>query len=315
MKYLAPVITKANYYEDLEKTINDFFISFLQEINSIINKNIQMLNSNNIIQDALNVGRIQYVNGSFQGKFNASIVKELKKIGANYNKKTNNYDISIIDLPFAIQSQISISKTRFEKTHNEIIKYLDDMQNENILKSKIDELPLQDEYVKTIDDIDKAFEKTMDGVVDYYRNEKINENLAKDYANNIKLYIENFTKENITNLRKQVLNNTFSGYRAENLINIIKINYNVSESKAKFLARQETNLLVASFREQRYKDVGVQKYKWRVRGFHTRPDHKALDGKIFFWDNPPVVNRETGERKHPGQDWNCFCTAIPIVEF
>ncbi|NDK07859.1 hypothetical protein EOM39_01275 [Candidatus Gracilibacteria bacterium] len=315
MKYLAPVITKAEYYEELEKTINDFFIEFLEEITNIINKNIQMLNSKNIIQDALNVGRIQYINGTFQGKFNASIVKELKKLGASYNKKTNSYSVDMASLPFNIQSQISISKTRFEKVHTEIIKYLDDMQNENVLKSKINEIPIENGYLNTLSNIDNEFQKTMIGVVDYQRSQDINENLAKDYANNLKLYIENFTKDNIINLRKQVLNNTFNGYRAENLIKIIKMNYNVSQSKANFLARQETNLLVASFREQRYKDVGVQKYKWRVRGFHTRPDHKALDGKIFFWDNPPVVNRETGERKHPGQDWNCYCTAIPIVEF
>jgi SPP1 gp7 family putative phage head morphogenesis protein len=315
MKTLKPVITKANYYTELEKTINDFFLSILKEIENIITRNITMLNSVDVLQDALNSGRVQYFNGSFQGRFNSRIVKELQKLGAIFDQRTKAYNLAMNKLPYNLVSQIAISSSKFENVHNETLKYLDNLQANNILDNKINELPLHDNYIATLDDVEDEFSKTMDGVVDYYRSDKINENLSREYASNLKLYIRKFTDENILSLRKQVLNNTFQGYRAENLISILKNNYSVSENKAKFLARQETNLLVASFREQRYTDAGINKYKWRIRGFRTRKDHKRLDGKIFLWSEPPVVNRETGERKHPGQDWNCFCTAIPIVEF
>ena len=41
--------------------------------------------------------------------------------------------------------------------------------------------------------------------------------------------------------------------------------------------------------------------------------HKDLDGKIFEFANPPITN-EKGDRNNPGEDWQCRCEAIPIVE-
>jgi hypothetical protein len=46
-------------------------------------------------------------------------------------------------------------------------------------------------------------------------------------------------------------------------------------------------------------------YIWRTRGDpQVRPSHMENNGKVFSWDNPP----ETG---HPGEDYNCRCTAEP----
>ena len=46
-------------------------------------------------------------------------------------------------------------------------------------------------------------------------------------------------------------------------------------------------------------------YIWRTSGDNkVRASHAANNGKIFAWDNPP----ETG---HPGEDYNCRCTAEP----
>jgi SPP1 gp7 family putative phage head morphogenesis protein len=49
-------------------------------------------------------------------------------------------------------------------------------------------------------------------------------------------------------------------------------------------------------------------YIWRTSGDNkVRATHAANNGKIFAWDNPP----ETG---HPGEDYNCRCTAEPYVQ-
>lgn len=48
-------------------------------------------------------------------------------------------------------------------------------------------------------------------------------------------------------------------------------------------------------------------YIWRTRGDgKVRSTHAVNNGKIFSWDVPP----ETG---HPGEDYNCRCTAEPYV--
>ena len=116
-------------------------------------------------------------------------------------------------------------------------------------------------------------------------------------------------------LREEVNENTFSGFRSDRLLKSLQSNYGVSLSKAKFLAKQETSLLTSKYREQRYKSAGVNKYKWEIRGFRTRDDHRKLQGQIFTWDTPPITNTKTGARNHPGEDYNCYCTAIAIAEF
>lgn len=37
-----------------------------------------------------------------------------------------------------------------------------------------------------------------------------------------------------------------------------------------------------------------------------RPTHRANDGRVFTWDDPP----DTG---HPGEDYNCRCAADPYI--
>lgn len=46
-------------------------------------------------------------------------------------------------------------------------------------------------------------------------------------------------------------------------------------------------------------------YIWRTRGDNkVRSRHAERDGQVFSWDNPPPGG-------HPGEDYNCRCTAEP----
>lgn len=72
--------------------------------------------------------------------------------------------------------------------------------------------------------------------------------------------------------------------------------------------------MVSSYRELRYKDIGVSKYEWSTsRDVRVRPDHRALNGQIFDWEHPPIVNKQTGKRANPGEDYNCRCLAVPVL--
>lgn len=79
------------------------------------------------------------------------------------------------------------------------------------------------------------------------------------------------------------------------------------------MARQETSLLTAKYRKLRYTDVGITKYRWSTsHDDRVRKRHKELDGQVFDFEAPPIVN-EKGDRKNPGEDFGCRCQAIPII--
>ena len=60
---------------------------------------------------------------------------------------------------------------------------------------------------------------------------------------------------------------------------------------------------------------GFQYYVWTTRkDDRVRPDHARLEGRICNWNDPPVVDLRSGRRRHPGEDYNCRCTAAPYKE-
>ncbi|WP_258178885.1 phage head morphogenesis protein [Burkholderia multivorans] len=89
----------------------------------------------------------------------------------------------------------------------------------------------------------------------------------------------------------------------------------VAKSRADLIARTEVSRAATSLTEARARAVGSTHYRWVTSGdSDVRPGHRALNGKVFAWDDPPEVN-ENGRimRHHPGQIWNCRCYAEPIL--
>ncbi len=111
---------------------------------------------------------------------------------------------------------------------------------------------------------------------------------------------------------------TSQGYRYETLVAEIQKSYGISQRKAKFLARQETSLLMSKFKQVRYQEAGSNEYIWDcVAGSSAHPVrhfHLLNRGKIFRWDTGAPINAN-GDRKNPGQDYNCRCFAKPIIRF
>jgi len=94
----------------------------------------------------------------------------------------------------------------------------------------------------------------------------------------------------------------------------------VTKRQAALIARDQVLSLNAQVAQARHEAAGITQYVWRTSGDgDVRPDHKALNGKVFSYDAPPVVNasevrRGRAERReHPGQDYQCRCTAEPVI--
>lgn len=99
---------------------------------------------------------------------------------------------------------------------------------------------------------------------------------------------------------------------------IIRDTGKVSENAAVVVANDAVGILHAKFTELRQTDLGITHYRWRTAGdVKVRPGHRALDGSVQAWNDPPVTNPQTGKKAHPGFDTHyfaCRCQAIPIID-
>jgi SPP1 gp7 family putative phage head morphogenesis protein len=115
--------------------------------------------------------------------------------------------------------------------------------------------------------------------------------------------------------RVKALLDEHAGARVETIRDRILEEGNVTRRQAALIARDQVLSLNAQVTEKRHTAAGITKYTWRTSGDRdVRPTHRALDGKVFAYDEPPVQNKK-GERANPGQFFQCRCTAEPVIEW
>lgn len=291
---------------------------------------------------ALGSGRIQYVDGHFEGDFNSAISKELTQLGAKFSKRDGWWSLPSAKLQTkeraAVRSAIEASLSRFEAMASRANKVLDELSPEAIAKK----IKLESLFDSTMFKMDRAFQANVKKLgIEAALTPETLKHIAKRYTENTHLDIQGWVKDEIDALRNKVKERTLDyGERYETLIpgirktvlkrgkliDDVQKRFAISERKAKFIARQENALIMSAFQEKRYTDVGLRRYEWHCVNMPpvpnaktqpkgaVRPDHWHLNGSIQDWSRPPVVDSKTGRRGHPKQDYNCRCMALPVVE-
>ncbi|KKM99165.1 hypothetical protein LCGC14_1150670 [marine sediment metagenome] len=103
-----------------------------------------------------------------------------------------------------------------------------------------------------------------------------------------------------------------SGRRAADIAEEFIQRFGIAKSKAEFIARNELSSLNADLTRDRQQALGIEEYIWRTsRDERVRPSHARLEGSKHSWDDPPETGG--GRHNHPGQDFNCRCTAEPVI--
>ncbi len=279
----------------------------------------------------LAAGIVWYADGVFTGRINAAAARELRAAGATWSEQRAGFVLSADRLPNDLKASALGSEFRSKALHEQIGRVLDQMQ-QNIPKAPLGLAlgaassaiagGLQKQWAGMLSDVKlegEDFEVPTAAAqisVSADITPEIARALNQQLTENLTLSIKGFTAKEIPELRRKVAENAFAGGRADRLAKVIEASYGVSKRKAAFLAEQETSLLVSKFREQRYREVGSASYTWSTsHDERVRPDHRALDGKVFNFDTPPITNRTTGARNNPGEDFRCRCVAIPVLVF
>ncbi|ADG20385.1 phage head morphogenesis protein, SPP1 gp7 family [Paraburkholderia atlantica] len=119
--------------------------------------------------------------------------------------------------------------------------------------------------------------------------------------------IKSIPQQYLDRVSTQVLTALQQGRRYGAIVEAIQKETDVTERRAKLIARDQTSKLNSAITEARQTALGIEEYEWvSSNDERVRESHAENDGKVFRWDSPP----ETG---HPGHDVNCRCSARPII--
>jgi SPP1 gp7 family putative phage head morphogenesis protein len=299
---------KDEYYLDIEREIMLYFErTYYKPIFELMQ--MEIYNSKDVLLDAIRTGKLLYKDGEFIGKTNMAMSRELSKF-AKYDKKSGKWKGQP---PINLKVAIIDANAKSDKLHKDIdtklAKLADQLDNPQLGFIGIDNAAEGiDQQVK--DDLGKLG-------IDVNLNPETKKRLVKDYVKNQNMNIQNWQGEQIERLRKAVMDNmTGEGSMSRmNLIDRIKLEFEVSHNKARFLARQETSIFMSRLGIDRAKDSGVKKYKWSTsHDIDVRDSHRALQGKVVDFNNPPVVDEKTQRRAHAGEDYNCRCAKIWVLD-
>lgn len=316
---LKPIKYKRAYEKLIaDRIINWMWETFFKEALEILQGNT-VYNSSDVIRNALETGVIYYQDGAFysrSGRFRNEIAKELELLGAKYSKYRKAYLFEKSKLPMELLGAIdTIKATTVEKVLllqgylSNQLGTLTDKAKKLVFDTAVEQImqDLQDRVYKNAQE--KKIELITPKLTDFRAND-----IAKNYTNNLDYWIKNWTEDRIIKMRTAVGQMAIDGKSTKTIAEYIQHEFGVSARHAKFLARNETAMATTSYLAAKYKSEGITEFKWWTNlDGRERPLHKELNGKVFRFDNPPIIDERTGEKGLPAQTYNCRCTMTPVI--
>ena len=265
------------------------------------------------LQFALQKGTLTFNRGQFSGRFNATVGRAMRFIGADFDRHSGTYRIHYDKLPTELRAAVDSSDRAFSKVLRVLDQKLIDLSKSQEKKSTV----FRDLFDHAIFKADEDFKENVRKVsIQPKLNEAEKEHLSQEWEENLDLDIKGWEQDHIRQLRQEIKKTYLAGDRYGSLVKTIQDNYGVSENKARFLARQETKLLVSKYTESQYTGAGFPEYIWKnVKGSPSHPvrrSHQLLNNTIQRWDSPPDTGPKEGNN-NPGCPFGCRCYAVPIL--
>lgn len=103
-----------------------------------------------------------------------------------------------------------------------------------------------------------------------------------------------------------------TGRRASEIAKEIQRTTQVTENRAKLIARTEVARTASGLTMSRAVSVGTEGYIWRTsKDSDVRESHKEMEGKFIRWDEVPTLS--DGTKTHAGMIYNCRCWMEPVI--
>lgn len=316
--FLKPITVKKAYIDLITSKITVWMWNNIFRECFIILRDNEVYNDSSIIREALMHGLIYYQDDAFyaRSKFPNKVAKELEGLGAKYVKSRKAYVIAKTQLPTELLWAVDTVKARAFAKAMAINQFLlNQLSNMNDLLKKM-----------VFDDAVNAIMKNLQERV--YKNAKehkielitpklddfMQEEIARRYTENLNFWIKGWTQDQIIRMRTEVEQMAVVGKSVKSISEYIQKEFGIGQRHAKFLARNESAIATTSYLVSKYEREGFTHFKWHtIIDGRERELHKKLNGQVFRFDDPPIIDERTGQRGLPSQTYNCRCTFSPII--
>ena len=184
---LSPIKETTEDFEEIEKIISESFKKNLyQPILDIFGENPSLKNDLDYFISAIESGRITFYRGQFRGRFNSTVSRELKKIGAKWDWTQGSWKVHFSSLPLEVQEAIERSELRFQKKLDTMDRIL-----QKILPEKIaDQVKIADLFDSTLFKTEKKIEATLKKIsIEPTFSPEQRKRVAREYQDNMRLHI------------------------------------------------------------------------------------------------------------------------------
>ena len=125
--------------------------------------------------------------------------------------------------------------------------------------------------------------------------------------------IRSIGQQYLSRVEDSVWRSVNAGYTMSQLSKELRKDFGVSERRAAFIARDQTNKAKAVIEKARRQELGITEAIWlhSHAGKEPRPSHVAANGKRFDVSKGMYLD---GKWVQPGEEINCRCTSRAVIK-
>ncbi len=140
--------------------------------------------------------------------------------------------------------------------------------------------------------------------------------LSASIVENVAL-IKSISMQYLNGVQQATMRSITTGRGLADLVPYLEKHKQITKRRANSIALDQTRKAYNNLNRGRMQKLGLTKFEWLHTGgsAHPRKLHQDYNGHIFSFDEPPIIDENTGERGIPGQAINCRCRMRPVIDF
>lgn len=290
----------------------------------------------NIVKTAVKdkVRNRKIVNGRYSPRYPSSAERELQRVARQFMRILNDTIRPHLPKIMELYRQLRVDeKSRFDANADAQRKLDEEFRKiEDEIARKTEQFKLEAKISKAANQVQKLSisewkricQQTLgiNLLESYYDGEFYRKWIDAWIADNVS-QIKSIPQNTLDDMHEIIRNGFVEGRPSREVAKDIQAKYNVSKRHAQLLARDQIATLNAQINRHQQEDAGITKYIWSdSNDIAVRECHRALDGKVFEWSDPPEMWYRTkskgivmtGRKCHPGEDYCCRCVPIPVFD-